>query len=411
MKMEFPREAEARVAGVPYREFFEAVDRAIEKMKGKKFVFAQEETKYLQAITICAALLTGIPVIPLCKEYGKERNKKVIAAVEHKKIPKKVAVILFTSGTSGEPKGVMLTVKALLKNIRAIQKYMGMEQRSVMIVRPLVHSAVFTGELLLALYSGWDINFWDKPIFPAELCRYMKLRKATVAGMTPTLLKSFLRLKCIPTLKEIILSGERLFKKDAKLFAQNMPDCKFYSVYGLTENGPRVSALTPDEFITHVGSVGKPLADTRVRIVDGELWVKSPSIMKGYLGNRNDSRKVKKRGWLKTGDRAREDAAGYLYIRGRKDEMMIRGGMNLYPAEVEEPFQQMRGINECIVYGKTDAHYGQRIIMEYTGTATEDEVSAYAVKYLPAYLVPNEIHRKIQLSKTASGKLERRKNI
>lgn len=411
MKLEFPRGADASVAGVPYNEFFEAVDRAVDKMRGKRFVFAQEETKYLQAITICAALLAEIPVIPLCEEYGKERNKKIIATVENNKIPKKVAVILFTSGTSGEPKGVMLTKKALQMNIQAIQKYMGTEKRSIMIVRPLVHSAVFTGELLLSLYSGWDINFWDKPIFPAELCRYMKLRKATLAGMTPTLLKSFLRMKCVPTLKEIILSGERLFKKDAKLFAQDMPDCKFYSVYGLTENGPRVSALMPDEFITHAGSVGKPLTKTKVRIVNGELWIKSPSIMKGYLGNRKDSRKVKTHGWLKTGDRAREDAMGYLYIRGREDEMIIRGGMNIYPIEVEGAFQQMQGIIDCIVYGKIDAHYGQRIVMEYTGNVTEDEVSAYAVKNLPAYLVPNEIHKKLQLKKTASGKLERRKNI
>lgn len=408
MILEFPREAEARIAGVPYNEFFEEVDRAMKKIKGKKYVFAQEETKYLQAITICAALIVGIPVIPLCKEYGKERNKKIITSVEHKKIPNNVAVILFTSGTNGVPKGVMLTKKALHKNVEAIRNYMGTGKRSIMVIRPLVHSAVFTGELMLAICSGWDIVFWDKAFIPSELCAYMNKRKTTIVGMTPTLLKNFLRMKGVLPLEEIILSGERLLKRDAEMFAQKMPQCKFYSVYGLTECGPRVSALLPDEFLEHLGSVGKPLKGIKIKVVREELWVKSSSVMRGYLGDRTLTRKSKRFGWLKTGDRAYKDDDGYLYIRGRKDEMIIRSGMNIYPAEVENSFLNVQGIDECMVYGKADANCGQKIVLEYTGSATEAEIWSFAVKNLPAYLVPGEIHKKIQLIKTASGKLKRR---
>ena len=306
------------------------------------------------------------------------------------------------------PKGVMLAQRALAWNIRAIRRYMGVRKRKIFIFRPLIHSAVFTGELLYALANGWDIVFWDGAFLPAQLVGQMKETGAEVAGMTPSLLKAFLRIRQVPPLKEIILSGERLTRDDAFYFAEKLPHCRFYSVYGLTECGPRVSALPPEEFTQHAGSVGLPLHGVKLKCVGEELFVKTPGRMKGYFARSELTKQKKLHGWIATGDTARI-VQRRLYILGRKDDMIIRSGMNIYPLEVERLLCQCEGVEECIAYGKPDPLCGERVAVDYSGTCSREELMTYAVMHLPAYLVPSEYHRLSELERTESGKLRRRK--
>ena len=398
---------DSQISGIPLSRFADDVRSTTLKLKHRAFVFADEKDKYNQTVTIISAMVARVPVIPLCDDYGEERNRQIKSQVESYHIPRGVAVILFTSGTSGEPKGVMLTWKGIRNNLAAIRGYMGDERRRILILRPLVHSAVFTGELLYGLLSGWDIEFWDNPILPTQISTCIAKRNISIVGMTPTLLKAFLRLHITPPVKDIIISGEPLSASDASLFVSNLPRCRFFSVYGLTENSPRVSALPFQDFATYKGSVGKPIGKTKLRIVRGELWVKSPSIMRGYFHQKKLTREKLKHGWLKTGDFAQMDKEGNLYILGRVDNMIIRCGMNIYPIEIESVLSRCEGINECVVYGKQDVSYGQKIAVDFVGAASETEVGNFALKNLPPYLIPNEYHRVDMIEKAPSGKIKR----
>lgn len=395
------------IAGKTGAEFYQEVQRQAERAKGEKVVFAEGESKFHCAAVILGALIAGTPVVPVAEEYGAERIRKIKAVLGKARIPRGVAAILFTSGTNGEPKGVMLSLHALMRNIRDIRSYMGDVKRRILIFRPLAHSAVFTGELLYAIASGWDIEFWNGRFLPAEITTFMKEKAIDLAGMTPSMYKAFLRLRCKLPVRELILSGECLGKKDAAHFAETAK-FRIYSVYGLTENAPRVSALLPDEFRKRAGSVGKPIGSTKCKIVNGELWVKSPSRMMGYLEQKQATREKFHFGWLKTGDIARVDCDGYFYIVGRKDDMIIRGGVNIYPSEIENAFLQFEGIEECVAYGTEDERYGQKIIVEYVGTIGEKDMFIRAAKVLPAYLIPSVIRKCDSLRKTESGKLKRR---
>lgn len=399
---------EATIGGRTGQEFLRDVQAAANDMRGRGAVFVQERTKYEQTVHIIAALHTKRTAIPLCDDYGEARNREIRAQFSEEQPPKEIAVILFTSGTSGAPKGVMLTRRALVRNIRAMKKYMGERKRTIFIFRPLIHSAVFTGELLYALVNGWNIVFWDGAFLPAQIVGRMKESGAELAGMTPSLLKAFLRIRQAPPLKEIVLSGERLTREGALFFADRLPYCRFYSVYGLTECGPRVSALPPEEFTEYAGSVGKPLHGIRAKCVGEELWVKTPSRMAGYFAHAELTKRKKRHGWIVTGDAARI-VKGRLYIWGRMDDMIIRSGINIYPSEVERSLCQCEGVKECIAYGKPDPVFGEKIAVDYSGSCSQEDLMTYAVMHLPAHLVPSEYHKLSELERTASGKLKRRK--
>lgn len=397
-----------KISGKSYMEFYQDVLNEMERIKKRTPVFIDANTKYEQAVQTIAVLLKDAVAIPLCANYGQGRNKQIKKQVENKKFNRNVSAILFTSGSSGIPKGIMLSKKALENNIRAIEGYMGNKERNLLIFRPIVHSAVFTGELLYGIFHGWNISFYDADYNPIKLYRQMKEENITLIGMTPTLLKTFLRLGIIFKNIEVIISGEILYKKDAINFAQKMPDCYLYNVYGLTENSPRVAALTPNEFSKYPGSVGKAIQNTRIKIYDGEIFVKSKSIMLGYFNNRPQTQAVKRFGWLKTGDLGQIDSFGNLTVLGRKDNMIIRNGVNIYPEEIEQVISACNNVDECVVYGRKDERFGQIIIVDFVGKCTDKEVSDFAIKNLPAYLVPNEYNKKEKLNKTISGKIRRK---
>lgn len=397
------------IDGRSYSDFMRDVEDIARGMREGKVEFVNESTKYEESVHILAALAAGSIVVPLCNEYGEKRNFMIQEQLRENKLPKDAAVILFTSGTGGEPKGVVLSEKAIYNNLRAIHDYMGEKKRKILIFRPLIHSAVFTGELLYALANGWDIVFWDGPFIPGQLVEYMKSHEVDIAGMTPTQLRIFLRMRCLPPLKEIILSGERLTADDARIFSEMLPSCRFYSVYGLTECGPRVSALSPEEFSAYPGSVGRPIKGVRLKIVHEELWVKTKSRMKGYCGKTDLERDTFHHGWIKTGDVARL-SDGLLYVLGRKDDMIIRSGMNIYPSEIERVLMRYDGVEECVAYGKPDAIYGQKIVIDYVGSCSQEQLADYAALNLPAYLIPSEYHKKAVLKRTESGKLRRGKH-
>ena len=367
------------------------------------------KTKQEQAIGILQTLACGNIPVPMEESYGSVREEKIRKILsENTDDLRTTAAVLFTSGTTGEPKGVRLSHRGIVENLRGIERYFKVESGCrILIVRPLVHVGVFTGELLFALYRGLEIDFYEEAFQPNRLAAYIEVSRAQVLGCTPTLMVHLSRYWKGGALQVAAIGGERLTDGAAKILREKYPNVNFYNVYGLTENSPRVCALPPESFFGKIGSVGRPIAHTKVKLLCGELLVKSRSVMLGYMGEREKTREKLRGGWLHTGDLARIDEEGYVYILGRKDDMLIRSGMNIYPAEIESAAVQIPGVSACMVYGEEDVRFGQKICMKAVSDLDAAALRRALAGSLPAYLVPDKILIVDALELTPSGKVKR----
>lgn len=212
------------------------------------------------------------------------------------------------------------------------------------------------------------------------------------------------------------ISGECMTENCQKKIRKAFPNAKIYSVYGLTEASPRVSYVPPELLDTYPTSAGITLKSVKIRIVDdngndvtkgtvGELLVKGDNVMVGYYKEPNKTAKVLKNGWLHTKDLAYIDkASGMLYIKGRKDGMIIRGGMNIYPQEIENALMQDSRVEDVLAYGTKDNDV-TRIGIKIKGNfGNTKEVKEMCVKLLPTYQVPNLIEIVDEIPKNGSGK-------
>lgn len=394
---------------ITYGELINMVE--IQPKSDGKVQMIQCDSRQKGAIELLKCLAGERVAVPVDIRYGKTYVERICSLLgKNPQIDANVAFIIFTSGTTGMPKGVMLTHSAIIENLKAIEAYFQVrEGQKMLIARPLVHISALTGELLFGLCRGLEISFYEENFIPQRLVKELQIHKTQILGCTPTMLYHLKNSLLDTSLTEIVVSGERLSVSVVDLLRDYQDKINFYHVYGLTENGPRVSVLPPQEFFVHAGSIGKPVRNTQVKIEGGELLVKSKSMMLGYYG-RNDLTEQKIRGgWLYTGDMARIDREGYLYILGRKDSMLIRGGVNLFPEEIEEQAKAIPGIDDCIVYGEDDFRYGQKVCMDYVGEAGIGSVRKALNEVLPCRLMPNKIRRVEEIPKLPNGKKQRNK--
>ena len=452
-----------------YEKLFEIVSSFSVKIHAlclfQKRIVLYFENPYLEAISILSVLASGNIVIPVSVKYGDILARDILGLAEADLIitdtesdlfqffdndilkinnyyikclgktdiclmPKisedDLAFIMFTSGTTGVPKGVMLTHKNIISNIESISQYFNIASKDkILIARPLYHIAVMTGEFLYGLFCRAAIFFFRHDYNPKLLIKYIRKNDITTFGGTPTLLYYMAKF-CYNeklSLKNIVISGERLQQTIAEKIAEAFYYVFIYHVYGLTEASPRVAALTPDMFCIKIGSIGKPIKNVAVKIVDengnevsngivGELSVKGLNITKGYWKNDLLTAKKIKNGWLYTGDMGYRDGEGYLYVFGRKDNMIIRAGMNIYPQEIENRLLQQEEIQEALVYGKEDVKFGQKICLEVVVNPAFDinhaGIMAICRKELPLHHIPVDIEVVKQLERNASGKIIRK---
>lgn len=373
-----------------------------------QFALCEGETRELQAITILKCLAEGNIAVPVTKEYGEKNYGYIRNVIDNAMdVPlKDLAFLMFTSGTTGYPKGVMLTHENIISNLQYIGTYFDLSGvRNICIARPLVHIAVLTGEILYALCCGLTIHFYEERFMPQRLLSFFRQRKIDVFCATPTLYQALARATKNETfpIKVGVLSGEVLTSKASETLITAFPQTMFYNVYGLTEHSPRVSALLPKDFGRKSGSVGRPIGDVRLKIADGELCVKSASVMKGYYLDEIKTREKIKDGWLFTGDSAHFDEEGYLYIDGRKDGMLIKAGINVYPEEIENEVKDIDGITDCLVFG-LNTEIGTMICMKYTGDLEPKELRKQLNGRLNPNIMPSRIEKVEELARTASGK-------
>ena len=339
------------------------------------------------------------------------------------------ALIMCTSGTSGKPKGAVICKNGLISNALAISEYFRISpDDTILIARPLYHCAALTGELLVSLLKGTNILFLDREYSPMKILETLKREPVTVLCGTPTMFHQTAMLakrqeSCFP-LHAVAVSGECLFASTAGEIRYLFPSAAVYSVYGLTECSPRVSFLPPEQFDEYPESVGIPVRGTEIDIVDengtvqlpycaGSVRVKSGSVMRGYYKNPALTEKVLQDGRLTTGDIGYKDEQGRLYILGRADDMIIKGGMNIYPREIESQIEALDFVEECAVYGFSDRNIYliglELVVKTYAQGIPVREIYRKLSEILPKYQLPARIQIVDKILKTPSGKIIRKR--
>ena len=201
--------------------------------------------------------------------------------------------------------------------------------------------------------------------------------------------------------------------------ANAFPKANIYHVYGLTEACPRVSYLPPDMFNKYADCVGIPLRSVSLKIISSEgqptcaneigmLWVKGENVMTGYYNNPQKTSELMKSGWLCTGDLALINDIGLLKIIGRSDNLIIKGGMNIYPQEIESALKTDLRVREVYAYGHNDEKFGVQIVLNVVGDfSNTEEVKELCRMSLPTYQIPTRINLLNEIPKNASGKIIR----
>ncbi|MEH7436485.1 long-chain fatty acid--CoA ligase [Neobacillus drentensis] len=347
-----------------------------------------------------------------------------------------VAVLQYTGGTTGVPKGVMLTHYNLLANFNQVCDFIYNtceqipESFKMITVLPMFHVYGLSSVALCGIREG--ANQIILPRFEVkEIIETIKREKPFIFAGVPTMyfaLNSQPELLKDCDLKELWYvgsGGAPLPVEQAKNF-EKITGATLRDGYGLSEAAPTI-AFNPPFVPRKYGSIGIPVQSTVVRIVRetedgeivdvpvgeaGELIVMGPQVMKGYWNRPKDTEDVLKDGWLFTGDIAKMDEEGYLYILDRMKDMIIASGYNVYPREIEEVLYQMEGVEEAIVIGVPDDYRGETVkafIKPIEGyTLSTEEILQYAKDNLAPYKAPKEVEILSELPKSSVGKLLRR---
>jgi long-chain acyl-CoA synthetase len=364
--------------------------------------------------------------------------KSLIGGVDEVDLPRveidpaeDVAVLQYTGGTTGVPKGAMLTHRNLYTNTLQSWAWAGPltrqgDERYLMVI-PYFHIYGQTVGLLLGAWNG-AMQIPIPKFDPNLLIEAIKQYKPTFFPGAPTLYISMLN---HPEIKSCGLENVRRFNSGSAPLPlevierfEKMSGAMLYEGYGLTEASPTTHS-TPTLAKRKIGSIGLPFPSTDCKIVDletgervvpvgeaGELCVRGPQVMKGYWNRPEETAIALRDGWLYTGDVARMDEDGFFYIVQRKKDMIIVSGFNVYPNEVEDVLFTHPAVLEAAVIGVPDQYRGEAVKAFITlrpgANATADEVIEFCRANLAKYKVPSLIEFMPSLPKSAVGKVLRR---
>jgi long-chain acyl-CoA synthetase len=347
-----------------------------------------------------------------------------------------VMSIFFTSGTTGKPKGAMRTHRHILANIVTglIELGVGHNER-VLIIFPMYHISYednigrcffLPNTMIIRREGGFD---------PDEVLGLLSRERITFCHLVPTMINAFLRCPNIAaydltSLRTIFYAGAPM-PVDLLTRALRVFHSRFFQGYGLTESGPQTTLLRPQDHVVDgsekqlqkLGSVGTPVVGFEVKILGedgkevaagevGEITGRSEAIMKGYWRMPQESADRLREGWLHTGDLGKVDEDGYIYLVDRKHDMIISGGINVYPREVEEVLYRHPLVFEASVFGVPHDHWGEAVkavvVLKEGASAGEKEIIDFCGEHLAGYKKPKTVEFWKELPKNPTGKILKR---
>jgi fatty-acyl-CoA synthase len=339
--------------------------------------------------------------------------------------PGSPVLLCYTSGSTGQPKGVVLTQDALLANaFNSTHKHDLTSRDVVLTTLPLFHVGGLNIQTLPALHAGATVVLHPR-FEPRAVIESLEQDGITLTVLVPAQLEllgrdprwreaDLSRLRAITTGSTII--GEAFVRKDLQ---RGIP---LLQVYGATETSPIAVYQRIADAPAHPGSIGKPALHCELRIADergfdvapgasGEILVRGANVMSGYWNKPRETSEALAGGWYRTGDVAHADAGGWLYVDGRCRDVIISGGENIYPAEIENLLAECAGIAEVAVVGRTDERWGEAVVAIVVAAVganlTADAVVRMLEGRVARYKFPRDVVFVESLPRTALGKVKR----
>ena len=332
-----------------------------------------------------------------------------------------LAALMATSGSTGVPRFVMVTHGNLIANTEAIIRSQRLfSDERAMLILPL--SYCFGASVLHThLYQGGGVVFDRRFMFPDKVLGAIAQFECTTFAGVPTafhvlLRRSNIRQIAMPSLRRFLQAGGAMPSNSIREMREVFPAVDFYVMYGQTEATARISCMEPERWEEKKGSVGRPLDNLTVRIVDdegndlpagriGELLVRGPSVCAGYLCDSGKIGDTFADGWLRTRDLARQDEEGYLWIEGRKESFVKMRGIRVSFPEIEAKVLEIPGVYECVARTSSHPEAGEALVLfvvpEQGTTIAADEVR----RHLPAHWAIDSVRIVSELPKTSAGKI------
>ncbi|MGV0794495.1 class I adenylate-forming enzyme family protein [Mycolicibacterium sp. XJ1819] len=348
--------------------------------------------------------------------------------------PDDVAIRLFTSGTTGAPKAAVLRHRNLSSYVLGTVEFGGAGETEAALVSVPPYHVAGVASVLSAVYAGRRVV--QLPRFTAESWISAVIdEQITHAMVVPTMLTRIVdllahRAVALPSLRHLSYGGGRMPVPVIEQAMRLLPDVSFVNAYGLTETSSTVALLGPDDhreafasddpgIRRRLGSVGRPIAGIEIEIrdtdgkcvgpeVSGEVWLRGAQVAGEYTGI---DRRTSTDGWFPTNDGGYLDPDGYLFLEGRLDDVIVRGGENMSPGEIEDVLLQHDAISDAAVIGAPDSEWGEKVVafvISNSSTLFADDVREWVRGRLRSSRAPHDVHFVDELPYTDTGKLLRR---
>ena len=342
--------------------------------------------------------------------------------------PEAILTLIYTSGTTGRPKGVMLTHSNVFTNVHNFNYWIRYKEGGVYLhAAPIFHIADFPAMFAAPAFGACQVTL---PRFsPQNFCEVVAKERVSHAVLVPTMINmltqfSDIRRHDLKSLENLAYGGSPIAPEIIRRVREILPDTRLTQVYGLSETGFLTGLQDKEHTPERLTSCGRPCPGIEVQVVDetgkqletgqrGELIARGANIMRGYWNLPDETAKVFRNGFFRTGDVGYQDTAGYFYIVDRSKDMIVTGGENVYCGEVEAVIYEHPAIREAAVFGIPDQQWGELVtacvVLKPGMALTEKELIDYCREKLSSFKIPRRVEFvATELPKSGSGKVLKR---